>query len=167
MIDFYSSWTAFVVVFGVFKQLILISITTVYIWHLQLECYHKLSILVAIFVSNNCIYAIANQHLCTQLYLSFRFQNINDILSQLIFDEPLSNTVIVDSMAMQRSEIVENLLKRSGKFGITFIDSVDSNTIRLNYPFNKEFPRTMTRATNVETVTHKEANVTPSTAHKT
>lgn len=150
----YFSWVLLFVVFGVVIHFILISITAFYLWNLPFELCHKLSILIAIYFSNICIYSISNQFLCAQMYLSSRFQNINDILSLLIFDEPIGNNILLTENAvaavkqmatnMQRRSVVQNVFEKTGKSGITYIHTVDSNTFTINYPFEKEFPRKIT-----------------------
>lgn len=138
----------------------LLFITTFYLWNLPLELSHKLSILVAIYVSNICVYSISNQYICTLLYLSSRFQNVNDILSQLIFDDPVDNgTLLIENQValdsglfvqptyMQRRRIVRNGFERSGKSGIENSDTND-NAFRISYPFDKEFPQIISSHTN-------------------
>lgn len=113
------------------------------------------------------------------MYLSMRFQNINDILSQLIFDEHISNTILltenegasidngtfVKPMAsdVQKKRLDQNGYERIGRADITFINGVANNAIQINYPFHKEFPRIMTSVagTNSKSVPRKKLKFTP------
>ncbi|KAJ6642283.1 hypothetical protein Bhyg_07230 [Pseudolycoriella hygida] len=142
------------VVTGVVVYFILASITIYYIWNVPFEFWHRWSILVAIYFSNICIYSIANQFLCAQLYLVSRFGNLNDILSQLVFDDEsllqvetaeiedgLWNTSLEHRLSGKRK--TDNSLQRTG---VAFIGSEEKD-IRVNYPFYKEFPQKITRGT--------------------
>lgn len=137
---------------GIVAHFVLTLITAYYLWNLPLEYWHKLSILVAIYISNMCIYAIANQFICALLYLSSRFQNINDILTQLMFDEPIDADVLiienersVDHVVFIESTPSYKQSKPQNHFDVRFIDTNDNNgSIRVHYPFDKEFPRAIT-----------------------
>lgn len=154
--QFSISWICVFVVFGVTTHFILILITTYYTWDLPFEFWHKISILVAIYFANICIYSIACQFMFTQCYLFARFNNINDILSQLVFDEPVDNRKMKSKIApLENGSVIpaeyqtqrrnaQNVFKTNGKLAIAVIDTDDRNITQMSYPFDKEFPRSIT-----------------------
>lgn len=124
-------------------------ITGYYIWNLPFEIWHRYSICFAICMANINICSIFNQYICGQLYLSSRIQNINSILSQLIFDQPISSDLLLiddkptgkllQSIKTNTDEkhVARNAFERSVKSDVSIINSIGD---RVKYPINTEFP---------------------------
>lgn len=81
----------------------------------------------------------------------------------LIENGGIADGTFVKPMATQKKRVVRNCLEQTGKSGIAFIDTVANKSTRINYPFDKEFPRIITRVrgANAQSVESKRAKFTP------
>lgn len=71
-------------------------ITCYYMWFLPLSTLHRIYICAAILLTNLCNFAMFFQLVTALVYISSRFNMINNLLEQLLFDIPFNDQFFVD-----------------------------------------------------------------------
>lgn len=83
-----------VIICGSTTGITLFFVSWYYLAFLKMATFYKLCIGFAIVHSNTCMFTIEGQYMCFILYTSTRFVCINNILQQLIIEEPLKKHLI-------------------------------------------------------------------------
>lgn len=94
--SFFHSYLFVSILLGMSMISVFYIITCYYMWSLPLSIPHRVYICASIFLTNLCNFAMFYQLVSALVYISSRFNMINNLLEQMLFDVPFNGRFFVD-----------------------------------------------------------------------